>query len=145
LFPQPCLSNSAPATAQKVWETSLQSKYVYDEQNCQVFIRLLVELIGDPATKADFPHFFDKWMKTAGVSFNVSALSLAVSVSAAAAMLAAVPVDPTGTAAAGVALSTSMVVRSSVALLTDRYQKEKRIKQGQEELREKLKLEGISN
>jgi hypothetical protein len=124
-----------------VWDTSLQNTYAYDEQNCQVFIRLLVEHIGDPATKATFPQFFDKWVKGAGISRDVSFLTIAVGASAMAATLAAAPMDPTGVAFAGVAMSTSMVVRSSVALLTDRYVKEKRIEKGQKELREKLQLD----
>ncbi|KAF1922231.1 uncharacterized protein M421DRAFT_96869 [Didymella exigua CBS 183.55] len=51
--------------AKLVWELSLRKKYVYDEYNCQVFIRLLVEIIGDYNARANFPAFLDKWVKGA--------------------------------------------------------------------------------
>ncbi|KAH8885992.1 hypothetical protein GQ53DRAFT_809864 [Thozetella sp. PMI_491] len=127
--------------AHLVWQKSLQGKYIYDEQNCQVFIRLLVELIGDPATRANFPQFFDSWSKAAGISRDVSFLSIAMGASALAATLVAASVDVTGTAAAGAALSTSMVIRSSTALLTSRYVKKKLIEKGQEEIRANLNLD----
>jgi hypothetical protein len=125
-----------------VWDTSLRYKYTYDGQNCQVFIRLLVDLIGDLETQTTFPQFFDTWVKTAGISRDVSFLSIAVGGTAPAATLVASSVDVTGTALAGVALSSQMVVRSSTSLLTDRYVKKKLIEKGQKELREKLKLDG---
>jgi hypothetical protein len=130
-------------TAQQVWDKSLQKKYVYDEHNCQVFIRLLIELIADSDTKKNFPQFFDKWVKVAGISRDVSAWTIAAGGSAMAASLAFAPVDVTGTAAAGFAMSASLVLRSSTALLNDRHRKEKMIEKGQNEIRENLRLRGI--
>ena len=117
---------------------------MYDEHNCQVFVRLLVELIGDPATKADFPQFFDVWRKRAGIARDVSFLTFAVGASALAASAVATTVDPTmTTAAAGVALSATMIVNSGTALITQRYLKEKDIEKGQVEIRKELEAEGI--
>jgi hypothetical protein len=52
--------------------------------------------------------------------------------------------DPTlTTAAAGVAVSTLMVVGTSIVLLTNRYLKEKHIEKGQKEIKKELKLKSI--
>ena len=128
-----------------IWGTSLQSKYVADENNCQVFIRLLVELIGDAETKVKFPASFDKWVKGAGISRDATALIFTAGAAtvAAGATLVAAPVDPTGTAAAGFALSATTVLRSSTQLMTDRYTKEKFIKKAQQELRTRLVQERV--
>jgi len=128
-----------------VWQKSLRNKYIYDEHNCQVFARLLVELIGDPDTKARFPQFFDIWLKRAGITRDVSFVTAAVGGSLlAAASVGSVALDPSGTTAfAGVALSTSMVVRSGTALMSARYLKEKDIERGQNEIRKILEVEGM--
>lgn len=73
----------------------------------------------DPGTKARFPGFFDKWVKGAGISQDVSFFAVAAGGTMMAATLTASAVDFTGIAAAGFALSTQMVLRSSAALLTD--------------------------
>ena len=132
-------------TAELVWQKSLRNKYIYDEHNCQVFARLLVELIGDPETKVRFPQFFDVWLKRSGIIRDVSFMTAAVGGSLlAAASVGSVAIDPSGTTAlAGVALSTSMVVRSSTALMSARYLKEKDIEKGQSEIKKILELEGI--
>ncbi|KAI1213538.1 uncharacterized protein F4807DRAFT_269963 [Annulohypoxylon truncatum] len=131
--------------ANRVWEKPLQSKYVYDENNCQVFIRLLVDLIGNKQTQAEFPGFFDQYVKRAGTtrdSVFLLGTAAAATVAATVTFMAA-PVDPTGTAAAGFALSAGMVLRSSTALWSDRIIKDKYIKEAQEELREELRRNGI--
>lgn len=138
------LANRCEEIAKLVWGKSLHYKYVYDEHNCQVFARLLVELIGDPATKAKFPQFFDIWLKNAGITRDLSLMTIAVGGSALAATIAVAAVDPTlATATAGVALSTSMVIRSGTALLTTRHFKVKDIEKGQKEIRKELELENI--
>ncbi|KAH7311206.1 hypothetical protein B0I35DRAFT_514056 [Stachybotrys elegans] len=128
--------------AQLVWQKSLRGKYVVDENNCQVFVRLLIELIGDPTTKVNFPSYFDKWVKTAGISRDAAVLLFAAGAStiAATASLAATPVDPTGTAAAGFAISTMNVLRTTSSLILDRRSKEKFIEKSQKELRAQLGL-----
>lgn len=122
----------------RVWDKPLQSKYVHDENNCQVFIRLLVDLIGSKQTQAEFPGTFDKYVKRAGGTRDFVFLF-----GATAATLAAATVDPSGVAAAGFFMGAAQVVRSSTALWTDRYAKEKFIRKAQEELREELKRAGV--
>lgn len=135
----------ANLSARLVWQTSLQSKYVADENNCQVFIRLLVELVGDADTKVKFPASFDKWVKGAGISRDATVLVFtagAATVAAGASLIAA-PVDPSGAAAAGFAVSASTVLRTSTQLMTDRYTKEKFIQKAREGLRAQLVAEKI--
>jgi hypothetical protein len=43
----------------------MKKKYAFDADNCQVFIRLLVELVGDKEAQVNMPHFFDEWVKNA--------------------------------------------------------------------------------
>ena len=74
---------------------------------------------------------------------DISAFTIAVGGSVMAASLVAAPVDVTGTAAAGFAVSASMVLGSSTALLTDRHNKEKFMEKAQIEIREKLRLKGV--
>ncbi|KAI1162139.1 hypothetical protein F5B18DRAFT_625383 [Nemania serpens] len=130
--------------ANRIWQTSLRSKYVLDENNCQVFGRLFVDMIGDRSTKVNFPPFFDKWVKTVGITRDSAALIFVAgaSVVAAGASLLFTPVDPTGTAAAGFAVSSLTALRSTTALVTDRYTKEKYIEKAQKELREELVRDG---
>ncbi|KAK7433060.1 hypothetical protein QQZ08_000533 [Neonectria magnoliae] len=128
-----------------VWQGPLQAKYVYDENNCQVFIRLLVDLIGNNDTKANFPAFFDKLVKGVGVtrdSFVLAAAAGMITVAAGASLVAA-PVDGGATAAAGFALASSMTLRSTSTLLNDRHSKGEFVRKAQEELKEELRREGI--
>ncbi|KAK7416200.1 hypothetical protein QQX98_005397 [Neonectria punicea] len=131
--------------AYRVWQGPLQAKYVYDENNCQVFVRLLVDLIGNNDTKASFPSFFDKLVKGAGVtrdSFVLAAAAGMITVAAGASLVAA-PVDGGATAAAGFALASSMTLRSTTTLLNDRHSKGEFVRKAQEELKEELRREGI--
>lgn len=118
---------------------------MYDENNCQVFVRLLVDLIGDKQTQAQFPASFDIWSKRMGITRDSTVLiaTAGIATVAAAASLVATPVDVTGTAAAGFAVSASMVLRSTTALFNDRASKEMFIKKAQAELREELTRQGI--
>ncbi|OTB05369.1 hypothetical protein M426DRAFT_10694 [Hypoxylon sp. CI-4A] len=129
----------------QVWRRPLQGKYVYDENNCQVFVRLLVDLIGDKQTQANFPASFDILSKRMGISRDSTVLlaTAGMATVAAAVSLVAAPVDLTGTAAAGFAVSASMALRSTTALLNDRAGKEKFIKTTQAELRAELARQGI--
>lgn len=101
-------------------------------------------MIGDRSTKVNFPPFFDKWVKTVGITRDSAALIFVAgaSVVAAGASLLFTPVDPTGTAAAGFAVSSLTALRSTTALVTDRYTKEKYIEKAQKELREELVRDG---
>lgn len=47
-------------TAHQVWEHSLSGAYQLNNSNCQVFVRRLVDLIGDKDTKVRFPAAFDR-------------------------------------------------------------------------------------
>lgn len=119
-------------------------KYKFDVHNCQVFARLLVELIGDPATKADFPQFFDTWLKITGITRDVSLMTVAAGGATLAGAVVSVAVDPTMvTAAAGLGLGSSMIFSAGTALITHRYLREKDVEKGQKEIRKELELEGI--
>ncbi|KAI2617142.1 hypothetical protein GGR54DRAFT_215253 [Hypoxylon sp. NC1633] len=142
---RPWPSATIERIAALVWTRSLKAKYVYDENNCQVFVRLLVELIGDPKTQAEFPASFDLWSKRAGLVRDSTTLiaTAGMATVAAAASLAVTPGDFTGTAAAGFAISANVALRSSAALWGDRISKEKFIKKTQEELRAELRRDGV--
>ncbi|KPM40829.1 hypothetical protein AK830_g5692 [Neonectria ditissima] len=134
-----------PVGSEQVWQRSLQGKYVYDENNCQVFIRLLVDLIGNNETRARFPASFDIWVKRAGMTRDSTALAATagmITVAAGVSLLAA-PVDGGATAAAGFGLAATTALRSTTALFTDRHSKGEFIRKAQEELREKLRRDGI--
>ncbi|TQN64335.1 hypothetical protein CSHISOI_11085, partial [Colletotrichum shisoi] len=53
--------------AKQIWEYSFKSIYEGDEQNCQSFVRLLVDMIGDSNTRIhpQYPSSFDKLMQSA--------------------------------------------------------------------------------
>ncbi|KAF2469612.1 uncharacterized protein BDR25DRAFT_304344 [Lindgomyces ingoldianus] len=126
--------------ASHVWKKTLKEKYVYDENNCQAFVRLLVELIGDPDAKAKLPHFFDKWVKNAGITRDISILGIATGATLIGVGLVTAPVDFGSTAAAGFGLAGSMVFSSSAALFNIRDGKAKHIQKAQKEIREELRL-----
>ncbi|KAG9257512.1 uncharacterized protein F5Z01DRAFT_646122 [Emericellopsis atlantica] len=128
-----------------IWVRALQQKYVYDENNCQVFLRLLVDLIGDHATRAAFPAFLDQFVKWAGIGRDAAFYTFAAgaSVFAAAVSLTVAPVDTSGTAAVAFAASTQMVLQNSTALLKLRHGKEKFIKKAQEDIRKELVADEI--
>lgn len=117
---------------------------MYDENNCQVFIRLLVDLIGNKDTRASFPSFFDIWVKKAGITRDSAALAATAGMvtMAAGLSLSVAPVDGGATAAAGFAVAATTALQATTALFTDRHSKEKFIQKAQEELREKLRLRG---
>jgi hypothetical protein len=123
-------------TATQVWRESLKEKYQYAEQNCQLFVRLLLELVGDAqAITFTLPQSFHIWVKTAGISRNFSAMALMAGFSAMATSAAATPVDPTGTAFAALAVSSSVVVSTSLNALAHRRRKERAIVKGQGNVR----------
>ena len=104
----------------------MKEKYAVDENICQAFVRLFVELIGDPDTKAILPRFFDKWdqwAKYANIAFFVGT----------ALMAAGAVADFWSIAAAGFVLENVGAFSSLAAFL-----KEKHIKKAQKEIREEL-------
>ncbi|KAM0351842.1 hypothetical protein ACHAPU_002355 [Fusarium lateritium] len=123
-----------------IWQTSLQEKYVYDENNCQVFIRLLVELVGNAEVKAKFPTFFSEEVKKAGIARDSTALiaTAGMATVAAGTSLMFAPVDPSGASAAGFFIAASTALRSTTALWSARINKEEFIKSAQAELRQRL-------
>ncbi|KAF3050170.1 hypothetical protein E8E11_002966 [Didymella keratinophila] len=125
-----------------VWERSLKKKYAYDEYNCQVFVRLLLELIGDQNTKAAFPAFLDKWIKAAGNSRDGGFFTFAAGASMMAAGLAFMGTDGGATSAAGFALAAQTTLRSTAWLLTERDNRGKKIKEGQKEIRKEMQSRG---
>lgn len=125
-----------------VWDRSLKKKYAYDEYNCQVFVRLLVELIGDQTAKAEFPAFLDKWVKGAGNTRDGGFFAFAAGASLLAAGLTTAVADGGATAAAGFALAAQTTLRSTAWLLTERDNRAKKIKEGQKEIRKEMRSRG---
>ncbi|KAI6775954.1 hypothetical protein HG530_002712 [Fusarium avenaceum] len=134
-----------PWEADLIWQTSLQEKYVYDENNCQVFIHLLVDLVGDANVKAKFPTFFSEEVKKAGIArdstFLIATAGMATVAAGTSLMFA--PVDPGGASAAGFFIAASTTLRSTTALWTARINKGDFIKKTQAELRQRLISEQI--
>jgi hypothetical protein len=124
--------------ATRVWERTLEKKYITDENNCQVFIRMLVELIGDQETQVRFPQSFDIWVKRAGISRDVSALTMVAGGVVMATTAATATMDPTPASMAGLAISTNLVAGSVTALSYYRYRRDKFVKDAQAELRVEL-------
>ncbi|KAM0446232.1 hypothetical protein ACHAQK_001149 [Fusarium lateritium] len=142
---RPWPHNIIKKIADLIWQTSLPEKYVYDENNCQVFIRLLVELVGDADVKARFPTFFSEEVKKAGIArdstFLIATAGMATVAAGTSLMFA--PVDPSGASAAGFFIAASTALRSTTALWTARINKEEFIKKAQAELRQRLINEQI--
>ncbi|RGP61342.1 hypothetical protein FLONG3_10576 [Fusarium longipes] len=62
--------------AELIWDGPLRNTYAYDRTNCQVFVRLLVDLVGDSTVKFHFPAFFDKRVKEAGMARDLTYFAL---------------------------------------------------------------------
>lgn len=129
--------------ADQIWKDCLQCTYIYDEKNCQVFIRLLVALIADADTRVRLPQFFDQWAKAFGLSRDVSFMTVATGGACLLASLIVAPMDPSGTAAATAAVTIITTFGSCVYLFNERLKKEKTIEKAQQELWLRLKREGV--
>ncbi|KIL92172.1 hypothetical protein FAVG1_04579 [Fusarium avenaceum] len=142
---KPWLHKIIKKIADLIWQTSLQEKYVYDENNCQDFIRLLVDLVGGADIKAKFPTFFSEEVKKAGIArdctFLIATAGMATVTAGTSLMFA--PVDPGGASAAGFFIAASTALRSTTALWTARINKEEFIKKTHAELRQRLISEQI--
>ena len=136
------LTDALCNAAKLVWDRSLNKRYAYDKYNCQVFIRLLVELIGDQNTKDNFPHFLDQWLKAAGNTRDGSFFAFAAGATMIAATVAVLGTDGGAFAAAGFAIAANTTLRSSAWLLTERAGRSKKIKEGQEEIRKIMQSRG---
>ncbi len=124
--------------ASQVWEKTLKGKYAVDENNCQAFVRLLVELIGDPEAKVKLPQFFDEWVRNAGITRDVSILGVASGVALMGVGVVTAVGDGGTTAAAGFAVASSTVFNSSAFLFNMRDGKAKHIEKSQKEIRKEL-------
>lgn len=136
------LIDALGGTATLVWERSLKKKYAYDEYNCQVFIRLLIELIGDQNAKVEFPQFLDQWVRGAGNTRDGGFFAFtagAILIAAGATFMGA---DGGATAAAGFAIAAGTTLRSATWLLTERDNRSKKIKEGQKDIREEMQRRG---
>ncbi|KAH8837529.1 hypothetical protein MCOR27_009892 [Pyricularia oryzae] len=138
----------APSTIKdigdRIWAKVLQRKYVFDENNCQVFVRLLVDLIGDGDAQKRLPKFFDKWVRRGGILRDVAVVTF---VGAAAITAVGLTVVSAGTAApvaaAGFGLAANTALRGATGSANLRYGKDKFMAKAQQELREELTAEGI--
>ena len=119
----------------------MNKKYAYDEYNCQVFIRLLVELIGSQTTKAQFPYCLDQMVKGAGNTRDGGFFAFAAGATLIAAGATFMGADGGATAAAGFALAANTTLRSTAWLLTERDNRAKKIKEGQKDIRKQMARE----
>ena len=129
--------------AQMVWSLTLKEKYIYDEYNCQVFIRLLVEIIGDQAARTNLPAFLDKMVKNAQNARDGGSFALAAGATMIAAGLTTWVVDGGATAAAGFAIAAQTTLRASAWLLTERDGRAKKIKEGQKKAKKQMAKDGM--
>ncbi|KAI9886618.1 MAG: hypothetical protein M1823_001597 [Watsoniomyces obsoletus] len=125
--------------ASHIWDKAFKGNYVLDEKNCQTFAAVLVDSIGDPNTKAHLPQTFDKLVKTAGITRDISILGLATGAALMGVGLVTAVGDGGTTAAAGFAVASSTVFNASAALFSMRDGKAKHIIKAQKEIKEQLK------
>lgn len=104
-----------------------------------MFIRLLVEIIGDHNAKANFPAFLDKWVKGAQNTRDGGSFAFAAGATLVAAGLTTWVVDGGATAAAGFAIAAQTTLRASAWLLTERDNRAKKIKEGQKKVKEQMR------
>ncbi len=123
-----------------MWDKTFKQKYKVDFKNCQVFVRLLVDLIGDSAAKGKLPQFLDKWVRNLSLARHFTVLGIVGGATLMAVGLVTVPVDMGSTAAAGFALAGGTVCSSTIGLVNARAGKEKHIKKSQDEIRKRLQL-----
>ena len=102
-----------------------------DEGNCQVFARLLVQVIGDSDANANLGHFFDLWVRNAGITLNFAILGVIGGATLMAVGLVTSTADGGATAAAGFSVAASTVCSSIAGMASMKHRKEKRIKKAQ--------------
>ena len=103
---------------------------------------MLIELIGSQEAKSEFPAALDRWVQAAGNIRDGSAIAVTASAILVAVGLSSLAVDPTGISAAGFGLAAQTTLRSSQYLLQSRYDREKKIKEGQKEIRKEMRQRG---
>lgn len=104
-------------TADEIWLRSFESKYSVDDKNCQMFVRILVDVIGDQKTRAEFPTFFDEWASSWGATVLFVGGAIA-----------AIPLDMGASAAAAVFTTSLGMGTTGGLMMVASYMKEKKIK-----------------
>ncbi|OBR15066.1 hypothetical protein CH63R_00246 [Colletotrichum higginsianum IMI 349063] len=111
--------------------------------NCQSFVRLLVDMIGDSNTRsnAQYPSSFDKLMQSAYRGYLWTSIGLGTAAMGAAFLL---PFDG-GSSATYLACAANVTLQNARTGAKGRYDKEMAVWVAHQELREKLRLEGVFN
>lgn len=127
-----------------MWEKTLGKKYAYHEQNCQVFGRLLIELIGGQEAKIEFPAALDRWLEGAGIAYDtgmVAFYGVSVLLLIAACSIA---VDPSGTLCATFQFGAQCATKAAARRAKRRDTQGKKIMEGQKEIRKEMRERGES-
>ncbi|WQF77427.1 hypothetical protein CDEST_02441 [Colletotrichum destructivum] len=133
----------SPDEIDNIGNTRSKSIYEGDEQNCQSFVRLLVDMIGDSNTRShpQYPSSFDKLMQSTYRGYLWTSIGLGTAAMGAAFLL---PFDG-GSTATYVACAANVTLQNARTGAKGRYDKEMAVWVAHQELREKLRLEGVFN
>ncbi len=123
-----------------MWDKVFNRKYKVEFTNCQVFIRLLVDLIGDAAANKELPQFLDKWVRNLSIARHATVLGIVGGATLMAVGLVTGPADMGSTAAAGFAMAGGTVCSATMGIVNRRAGIEKHIKKSTEEIRKRLQL-----
>ncbi|CAJ0542295.1 Ff.00g000060.m01.CDS01 [Fusarium sp. VM40] len=133
--------------ADLIWKGPLQGTYVYDRNNCQVFVRLLVELVGNRQVMVKFPAFFNEKVKEAGIArdmtyFAMTGFVIGGGSMAAGMSLLVTPGDPTGIMGACAVAAGGAALHATKEVWESRINKDNFIWAAQQNLRAELMREG---
>ncbi|KAM0228883.1 hypothetical protein ACHAPO_010407 [Fusarium lateritium] len=131
-----------------IWNGPLRNTYNEYKTNCQVFVLLLVNLVGNNEAKIRFPALFSERVKQAGIARDLTYFALAGAVIGGGSVIAGVtllfsPGDPTTLLGACTAAAGDAALKATNELWQGRNMREQYIASTQAELRAQLVQEGI--
>lgn len=131
-----------------IWNGPLQTQYNVIRKNCQDFVRLLVDLVGNNAVKITFPALLTKRAKEAGIARDLTYFTLAGAAIGGGSVIAGVslfftPGDLTGVMGTCCVAAGSVALEATKELWEGRINREEYIEKSQAELRMQLVREGF--
>ncbi|CEI60361.1 hypothetical protein FVEN_g6512 [Fusarium venenatum] len=131
-----------------IWNGPLRNTYHEYRTNCQVFVLLLVNLVGNNDVKVSFPTLFSEMVKDAGIARDLSYFALTGAVVGGGSVIAGMslifsPIDPTTVLGACAVTAGSAALKATNELWEGRNMREQYIARTQAELRAQLVREGI--
>lgn len=131
-------------SASLVWEKTLEKKYAYQEHNCQVFGRLLIELIGNKEAKVEFPAALDRWLEGAGIAWDTGMTASYGVMTLLLIGACSIAVDPTGTICATFQSGARCAMKAAARRSKNRGTRGKKVMEGQNEIRKEMRERGRS-